>query len=46
MSLAAYACDPARTRGRQHFETPAPTRTELQREAKAAGAPGVYYLAR
>ncbi|HEX2545513.1 MAG TPA: deoxyguanosinetriphosphate triphosphohydrolase [Ramlibacter sp.] len=32
MSLAAYACDPARTRGRRHAETPAPTRTEYQRD--------------
>ena len=32
MSLAAYACDPARTRGRRHPETAAPTRTEFQRD--------------
>jgi dGTPase len=32
MTLAAYACDPARTRGRQHAEMPAPTRTEFQRD--------------
>ncbi|HEY0825666.1 MAG TPA: deoxyguanosinetriphosphate triphosphohydrolase [Ramlibacter sp.] len=32
MSLAAYACDPARTRGRRHPEAPAPTRTEFQRD--------------
>jgi dGTPase len=32
MSLAAYACDPARTRGRRHPEPPAPTRTEFQRD--------------
>ena len=32
MSLAAYACDPARTRGRQYPETPPPTRTEFQRD--------------
>jgi dGTPase len=32
MSLAAYACDPARTRGRRHPEEPAPTRTEFQRD--------------
>jgi dGTPase len=32
MSLAAYACDPARTRGRRHPEHPAPTRTEFQRD--------------
>ncbi len=32
MTLAAYACDPQRTRGRQHPEPPAPTRTEFQRD--------------
>jgi dGTPase len=32
MSLAAYACDPARTRGRRHPEAAAPTRTEFQRD--------------
>jgi dGTPase len=32
MNLAAYACDPARTRGRRHPEAPAPTRTEFQRD--------------
>jgi dGTPase len=32
MSLAAYACDPARTRGRRYAEAPAPTRTEFQRD--------------
>jgi dGTPase len=32
MTLAAYACDPARTRGRRHPEVPAPTRTEYQRD--------------
>ena len=32
MSLAPYACDPARTRGRRHPEAPAPTRTEFQRD--------------
>jgi dGTPase len=32
MTLAVFACDPARTRGRQHPETPAPTRTEFQRD--------------
>lgn len=31
-ALACYACDPARTRGRIHPETPAPTRTEYQRD--------------
>jgi dGTPase len=32
MSLAAWACDPARTRGRLHPEASAPTRTEFQRD--------------
>ena len=32
MSLAAYACDPAQSRGRRHAEPPAPTRTEFQRD--------------
>jgi dGTPase len=32
MSLAAYACDPAQTRGRRHAEPPPPTRTEFQRD--------------
>ncbi|MCG2591308.1 deoxyguanosinetriphosphate triphosphohydrolase [Ramlibacter sp. XY19] len=32
MRLAAYACDPARSRGRRHAEAPAPTRTEFQRD--------------
>jgi dGTPase len=32
MSLAPYASDPARTRGRRHPEPPAPTRTEFQRD--------------
>ncbi len=32
MSLAPYACDPARSRGRRHPEVPAPTRTEFQRD--------------
>src|SRR5688572_31296219 len=32
MSLAAYACDPARTRGRRHPEPLPPTRTEFQRD--------------
>ena len=32
MSLAPYACDPARSRGRRHFEQAAPTRTEYQRD--------------
>ncbi len=30
--LAAYACDPALTRGRRYAEPPAPTRTEYQRD--------------
>ncbi|MDD2547022.1 MAG: deoxyguanosinetriphosphate triphosphohydrolase [Burkholderiaceae bacterium] len=30
--LAPYACDPAATRGRRHPETPAPTRTDYQRD--------------
>ncbi|WP_367848812.1 deoxyguanosinetriphosphate triphosphohydrolase [Rhodoferax sp. WC2427] len=32
MPLAAYACDPAHTRGRRFFEAAAPTRTEFQRD--------------
>jgi dGTPase len=32
MTLARYACDPARTRGRRHPEEAAPTRTEYQRD--------------
>ncbi|RZL63184.1 MAG: deoxyguanosinetriphosphate triphosphohydrolase [Variovorax sp.] len=32
MSLAAYACDPARSRGRRHAEPPAPTRDVFQRD--------------
>ena len=32
MTLAPYACDPARTRGRRHPETPPPTRTDFQRD--------------
>jgi dGTPase len=32
MSLARYACDPLRSRGRRHHEEPAPTRTEYQRD--------------
>ena len=31
-ALAPYACDPALTRGRRFAETPAPTRTEFQRD--------------
>lgn len=30
--LAAYACDPAQTRGRRYPESPAPTRTDYQRD--------------
>ncbi|MBB6561071.1 dGTPase [Acidovorax soli] len=30
--LAAYACHPAASRGRRHPETPAPTRSEYQRD--------------
>jgi dGTPase len=32
MSLAAYACDPAATRGRRHPEPLPPTRTDFQRD--------------
>jgi dGTPase len=32
MTLAAFACDPAHSRGRRHAEAPAPTRTEYQRD--------------
>ena len=32
MSLAPYACDPARSRGRRHAEPPAPTRDDFQRD--------------
>jgi dGTPase len=32
MTLAAFACDPAATRGRRHEEVAAPTRTEYQRD--------------
>ncbi len=31
-TLAPYACDPARTRGRRHPEPPAPTRNDHQRD--------------
>ncbi|MBI2769552.1 MAG: deoxyguanosinetriphosphate triphosphohydrolase [Burkholderiales bacterium] len=31
-SLAAWACDPSRSRGRRHPEEAAPTRTEFQRD--------------
>lgn len=30
--LAVYACDPAQSRGRRFAQTPAPTRTEFQRD--------------
>jgi dGTPase len=32
MSLARYACDPARSRGRRHLEEAAPSRTGYQRD--------------
>ena len=32
MTLAAYACDPARSRGRRIFEPVAPTRSDFQRD--------------
>jgi len=32
MSLAAYACHPAQSRGRRHLEPPAPTRDAFQRD--------------
>jgi dGTPase len=32
VELARYACDPARSRGRRHPESPAPTRSEYQRD--------------
>jgi len=32
MTLAAYACDPALSRGRRYPQEPAPTRTEYQRD--------------
>lgn len=32
MTLSSFACDPARTRGRRHAESAAPTRTEYQRD--------------
>jgi dGTPase len=32
MAAAPYACDPARSRGRRHAESPAPTRSEYQRD--------------
>src|SRR4051794_26133931 len=32
MSLAAYACDAARSRGRRHAEPSAPTRNDFQRD--------------
>ncbi len=32
MLLVPYACDPARSRGRRHPVTPAPTRNEFQRD--------------
>lgn len=32
MTLACYACDPARSRGRRYPEAPAPTRSDFQRD--------------
>jgi dGTPase len=32
MTLAPYACDPAKTRGRRYAQAPAPTRTDYQRD--------------
>ena len=32
MTLASYACDPARSRGRRHAEEAAPGPTEYQRD--------------
>jgi dGTPase len=32
LTLAAYACNPAYSRGRRYFQAPAPTRTEFQRD--------------
>jgi dGTPase len=32
VTLAAYACDAARSRGRRHAEAPAPTRNDFQRD--------------
>jgi dGTPase len=32
MALAPYACDPALSRGRRYAESPAPTRTDFQRD--------------
>jgi dGTPase len=32
MTLAPFACDPAESRGRRYPQTPAPTRTEYQRD--------------
>ncbi len=32
MTLARYACDPAQSRGRRYPESPAPTRTQYQRD--------------
>lgn len=32
MTLAAFACDPARSRGRRFAQSPAPTRSEYQRD--------------
>src|SRR5512133_1387430 len=32
MTLAPYACDPGKTRGRRYDQAPAPTRTDFQRD--------------
>src|SRR5512133_1438789 len=32
MTLAPYACDPGKTRGRRYDQAPAPTRTDYQRD--------------
>lgn len=32
MTLAPYACDPGKTRGRRYAQAPAPTRTDYQRD--------------
>jgi len=32
MTLAPYACDPAKSRGRRYPQPPAPTRTDYQRD--------------
>ena len=32
MALQRYACDPRRSRGRRHAQSPAPTRNDFQRD--------------